>query len=76
MRWLLAVSLTVLSSGAIAQAPSLAHKSFFREDGQPTDKVLLQASRACHQHNPDPADAKENCAVVDDQIAKRNLPSK
>ena len=45
-------------------------ESFFRDDGQPTDKVLLRASRACHAHNPGP-EAKENCAVVDNQITKR-----
>jgi hypothetical protein len=45
--------------------------SFFRHDGQPKDKVLLQASHACHAHKPNPADAKENCAVFDKQVTKR-----
>lgn len=54
------------SPGAKSELPS-----FFRNDGAPTDKVILRASRTCHVHNPDAAAAKENCAVFDDQITKR-----
>ena len=65
------VSVLVWSVAAMAQVPPLSHpKSFFREDGQPTDKVLLKASQDCHAHNP-PEDAKTNCTVIDDQITQR-----
>jgi hypothetical protein len=71
MKTAIIITTLFVGSAAVAQSPPQNDKSFFRADGQPTDKVLLKASEACHKHNPSPADAKVNCAVVDDQIAKR-----
>lgn len=62
----------LVSSSAAAQEPPQKN-AFFRDDGQPKDRFLLKASRDCHAHNPKPADAKENCAVVDNQITKRAM---
>jgi hypothetical protein len=65
------IATILIASSAAAQTPNPQSDPFRRPDGQPTDKVLLKASQACHAHNPDAAEAKENCAVFDAQIIKR-----
>lgn len=66
------IFIVTLFAGSAAMAQSPPPPSFFRADGQPSDKVLLKASRDCHAHNPNPTDAEANCAVVDNQITSRS----